>query len=178
MGKRHLSTEELKTILGPPVEALEPMQAMAAVIVSETIDRTKQLDSKAASLVTFSSATVALLVAAFSPRASTITLWQWVFIVAAGWAVVYSGLMALLAVRIHECEWFSDADWFGTPALRAEKTRLARLHLIAAHQVRWQHERVNTAKATKLQRAYLCFLLAGALLAVALAIPTLDRLLF
>ena len=64
-------------------------------------------------------------------------------------------------------QWFSDNDWF-RPSLLGHPDSLQRAHLLAMHQYRAHHERMNGQKARHLIWAYFSLLLCVGSLAAGL----------
>jgi hypothetical protein len=171
MGSDDLTTADLKKLLTrDSADSIEELYGFGVMLLNECVDRTKQLDTKAAALTGYGGVIIAILVSAFSSRVGTLRRAEWYPLIAAGICAVCASGFALQVLRIRRFQWFSDFDWFA-PSVIKEPHRLKQSHMLAMHRYKHQHDGANSDKASYLWRAYICLMLSGALLLIALLGP-------
>jgi hypothetical protein len=157
------------------VESTAELYGIGSMLINESLDRTKQLDTKATALMGYSGVILALLVSNFVNTIGKMPAVQQWSLVGAGVCVITASAIALSVLSMKEFEWFSDLDWF-EPSLLEKPETLKRFHVLVMHRLTQQHGFVNARKARLLGRAYTMVVSCCGLLTLALSMPQISRL--
>jgi len=154
MSAKHLTAHELKGLLtSESAASIDELYTFGQMLLSECLDRSKQLDAKATSLSGYTGVIVALLVTTFASKLVGMRRAELYPLMVAGLCVIGAGGMAVWAIWIRGYQWFSDRDWFA-PSVIQSPQRLKQFHVLAMHSYKHQHEAINADKAARLQVAY------------------------
>jgi hypothetical protein len=128
-------------------ETTEELYRFGTMMVTENLDRTKQLDAKAITLAGYSAAVLAFLVSRLSSPMEPAS-WQAIPTVCAGLSAFIGVASSLWALRVRAFHWFSKNQWFENEFHVLENAdRLKRAHLLAMHRTNQQMGLSNERKA-------------------------------
>jgi hypothetical protein len=149
----------------------DELYSFGEMLLSETDDRAKQIDSKATSVLGWATAILAFLFTQLIQANGIINLFLG----------VSSGLFSLLAVRRSYKAlqarkgwlWPSDRDWFEETAF-ASADELKRFHIRSLHEVRSKRMEITELKSNHLWRAEKWLAFAAVLLVAGIAVRLLS----
>ena len=124
---------------------LSAMERFAELMLQEVQARSQILDTKALSILGWTSAAAALFLSR-APRAGTFETWQVVLLSIGGASALLAVSCAFLAIRVRKFKWPSQADWF-CEGEAASASRLRSYYLLAALDTHTAHTRENRRKA-------------------------------
>jgi hypothetical protein len=144
----------------------DELYAFGRMLLAETDDRARQVDSKATSVLGWATAILAFLFTQLIQASGIVNLTLG----------VASGLFALLAVRRaykalqarRGWLWPSDLDWFEETAF-ASADELKRFHIRSMHRVRSERARITEMKSNHLWRGEKWLVVAALLLVAGIA---------
>lgn len=146
-----MTTDEIKGLLtDQTIDSIEELYQFGWMLMSECLDRAKQLDLKATSLTGYCGVIIALLVSAFAGEANGrdgLSL-----VILGGLFIVVAGALSLRVLWVREYHWFSDKDWFA-PSVITKPNRLRQAHLLTMHSYKQRHEAVNRERSGLLKKA-------------------------
>lgn len=147
----------------------EELNSFGLMLLSESQERARQINSAAVTVLTWATGVLALLVTQLDVSATGIQLATLLLGAASSLLAV---ICSFLALRIKDqWLWPSDKDWFEESAL-VSKDELTRFHIRSIHEVKQAKEIITERKGLLLFRAQQ-FLMAGAFL---LAIGIVTKL--
>jgi hypothetical protein len=158
-----------------PDETLAELRTFGDVMIHEVIDRVDTLDAKAQNMIGWTSASLALLIAA-TPAGwpGTFARWQIGVIVIglfSGLAAIAAGVVALWLVDLH---WPSQQDWF-CEELFDSPTRLRAYHLLALLDTHEMHSEAAARKARLVSIGQRSLAVAALCAGVVLLVPAVAR---
>lgn len=176
MRQNDLSAEEVTELVYSyeSIDVTDELIAFGQIMLSEVQQRAGQIDSKAATILGWSTAVLAFLFASFYSISITAGL---AFSAASAVAAAVSALQAYRSLRAREgWQWPSDADWFEKSAL-VSGDELKRFHLRCWHGVNKSQNVIAERKGKLLLSGQHWLLIAGGILGSGLVIRLLNEFL-
>ena len=124
---------------------LAALERFADLMLQEVQSRSAVLDTKALSILGWTSAASALFLSR-APSLASFNSWQVGLLAIGGIAAVLAAVFGFMAIRIRKFPWPSQADWFCASELLAPR-RLRSYHLLSALEIHTAHARENLRKA-------------------------------
>lgn len=179
MVKKGLSEDEVyeRVLKYTPAGITDELYKFGMMMLTENLDRTKQLDSKATILAGYSGAIIAFLVSRQSLMEPA-TGWQVIVILLAGLSALVAVIASIWALQVRTFRWFSDRVWFKSESgILEDVDRLRRYYVLEMHHVNHEIGQSNGKKADRVVIAQRALGIAGLCLAAAFLIPVMARLL-
>lgn len=155
-----------------PREVTDELYKFGMMMISENLDRTKQLDAKGTLLAGYSGAILAFLVSRQSLMEPA-TGWQAVLVLLAGISALVAVVSALWALQLRTFGWFSDRDWFKDEGgILEDADRLKRYYILEMHHINRRMGQSNGQKANRIVAGQRALAVTGICLAAAFLAPT------
>jgi hypothetical protein len=165
----HLTTEEVRERLASYKEptTTDELYDFGKMLITETLDRVKSLDNKAAAVAAYSVGLITLLVSTRLSWSGGLHPWAAGLPLCGGVAAFFAALYAVRALVLKRYNWFSENEWMERDCL-ADRDRLRRYHVLAMWKVLGSHNLVCETKASRITTAQWLLLAAAVILVLSL----------
>lgn len=150
----------------------DELYAFGVALLSESRDRTSQINSRAATVLTWATGVLALL---FSQLDISLNNFQLTIVLLGSASALSAVIYSFLSLRLRD-KWCSpsDKDWFEETALTSAD-ELKRFHVRSMHEIRNSEEAMAEEKGGLLFRGQKCLMVAAVLMALGLIFTSLSK---
>jgi len=165
----HLRAEEVRERLAAYQEPkiTDELYDFGKMLITETLDRVKALDNKAAAIAAYSVGLITLLVSTRANWSTGLHAWAAGLPLCGGVAAFFAALYAVSALALKRYNWFSENEWMERDCL-ADPDRLRRYHVLAMWKVLGSHNSTCETKASRITAAQWLLLTAAVFLVLSL----------